>query len=205
MIRQKLRSKFSSNSVNKSQSEFREQFSTSSVTNEELNEFMAKVENEEEFSDEELFELQTLNTGFKEEEEEIDYDEEEEENLEILSSTSKESDSSIETIWKTEDISLSKKEQRTEEIELSKAGCYQFTFTKTDKIASRFITIYVNLLREGKIITTKVGGVGGLKWSRIHRMEFTLNKPAIASINIVCGSITTIGRIKFNASLVCNL
>lgn len=203
MMRQKLH-KLSNNSL-------RERFTRSNAgsNNNLLNDFM---ENQNDDGIQEEFELQSLSTfsgnSFTlddyiqaEEEEEEEEEEIPVEHVTINTKATKESDS-IQKIWEINDITLSKKEQRKEEIQLDKSGCYQFTFTKMDKFASRIVSIGADLTRDGKVIANRNGGIGGLKWQRIHRMEFTISKPASVNLTFICGSITSLGRVRFSVSLV---
>lgn len=108
-----------------------------------------------------------------------------------------------ELVWELNNKEMTKNEMFSKNIPLSRRGNYQLIFTKLDSIILRTLSIRVKVSQNGKHILEGKGGVGGLRWTGSHCMEFQISQPSDISISLKCCNVTSIGKIAFKIELVC--
>ena len=105
-------------------------------------------------------------------------------------------------IWELPSTSLTKGQIQKIHIPIEKSGCYQFVFTKLDKLSTRALSIRFTLVCDKSEVKSAITGLGGLKYSKSTCLEFRAPKPGIAELSFKCNNLTNFGNILFKAILV---
>lgn len=105
-------------------------------------------------------------------------------------------------IWELPPTNLTKGQIQKTHIPIDKSGCYQFVFTKLDKVSTRALSIRFSLVCDKSEIKCANTGLGGLKYSKSTCLEFRAPKPGIAELSFKCNNLTNFGNIQFKAILV---
>lgn len=111
---------------------------------------------------------------------------------------------SAELVWELPNKQMTKNEMFSKNIPLKKRGNYQLIFTKLDAIMLRTLSIRVKIYQNGKEVLNGKAGIGGVKWTKSHCMEFQISQPADLAISLKCCNATSIGKIAFKINLVCS-